>query len=415
MTELKQCIPSGYSSVPGTAQGTRAQKYAEFLWRTDPLAEAVMDEFARMPESKWRALLEVALAQGVETVPDAPEALRALFRQLECTPIWVDRDQCNLGGSTFLRCRLGFVPLALLALPIIYSWPAGNKPLALSGQLVHRASQRLKDTARYVFAVSQPDGLSRFSEGFAMTVRVRLIHAQVRRLLLESGQWHWEDWGAPINQCHMAGTNLMFSVGVLDGLSRLGYRFKRVEREALIHLWRYAGYLLGVEHELQIADEFEGHRLLDLMFAFEPQPDDDSRALVDALMQTSFTYVGNFKAARWCSVNLCYGISRGLIGDEQAAALGFPKTNWRFIVPIIRPFTWLVETSRMFSSRVQALAKVAGPKAFRHLLSERGLKGSTADFAVPRRIAVRTQESELLSSHGKGEAARQEMIDGGKG
>jgi hypothetical protein len=32
------------------------------------------------------------------------------------------------------------VPLALLALPIIYSWPAGNKPLALSGQLVHRAS-----------------------------------------------------------------------------------------------------------------------------------------------------------------------------------------------------------------------------------------------------------------------------------
>ena len=38
------------------------------------------------------------------------------------------------------------------------------------------------------------------------------------------------------------------------------------------------------DHELQIADEFEGHRLLDLMFAFEPQPDDDSRGLVDALM-----------------------------------------------------------------------------------------------------------------------------------
>jgi hypothetical protein len=414
MAEAKHRIPSAYSSLPGTAQGTRAQKYAEFLWRTDPLAEAVMDEFARMPESKWRALLEVALAQGVEAVPDAPEPLRALFRQLECAPMWVDRDRCNLGGSTFLRCRLGFVPLALLALPIIYSWPAGNKPLALSGQLVHRASQRLKDTARYAFAVSQPDGLSRFSEGFAMTVRVRLIHAQVRRLLLESGQWRSEAWGAPINQCHMAGTNLMFSVGVLDGLTRLGYRFKRVEREALVHLWRYAGYLLGVEHELQIADEFEGHRLLDLMFAFEPQPDDDSRALVDALMQTSFTYVRNFKAARWCSVNLCYGISRGLIGDEQAAALGFPKTNWKFIVPMIRPLTWLVETSRMFSSHVQALAKVAGPKAFRHLLSERGLKGGTGDFAIPRRIAVRTHESEFLSSRVKGAAAKQDVIDGGK-
>jgi hypothetical protein len=231
----------------------------EFLWRTDPLADAVMDEFARTPESKWRAMLETALAQGVEKVPHAPESLRALFRKLENTPFWVDRDRCNLGGATFLRCRLGFVPLALLALPIIYSWPAGNKPLAMTGQLVHRATQRLKDTARYVFAVSQQDGLSRFSEGFAMTVRVRLIHAQVRRLLVESGEWRPEMWGAPINQCHMAGTNLMFSVGVLDGLTRLGYRFKPVEREAMVHLWRYAGYLLGVEPDLQVADEIEGH------------------------------------------------------------------------------------------------------------------------------------------------------------
>ena len=413
MTETKHCVPSGYSSLPEAVQGTRAEKYAQFLWRIDPLAEAVMDEFARMPERKWRALLELALVEGVEAVPDAPEALRALFRQLECAPIWVDRDRCNLGGATFLRCRLGFVPLAMLALPIIYSWPAGNKPLALSGQLVHRASQRLKDTARYVFAVCQPDGLSRFSEGFAMTVRVRLIHAQVRRLLLESGQWRSETWGAPINQCHMAGTNLMFSVGVLDGLTRLGYRFERVEREALVHLWRYAGYLLGVEHELLIADEFEGHRLLDLMFAFEPQPDDDSRALVDALMQTSITYVRNFKAARGCSVNLCYAISRALIGDEQAAALRFPKTNWKFVVPAIRPLTWLVETARMFSSRVQALAKVAGPKAFRHLLSERGLKGRTGDFAIPRRIAVRTSESEFSTSPAQSEAAKNEAADGG--
>jgi hypothetical protein len=413
MTEAKHCVPSAYSNLPVAVQGTRAEKYAQFLWRTDPFAEAVIDEFARMPESKWRALLELALVKGVEAVPDAPEALRALFRQLECTPIWVDRDRCNLGGATFLRCRLGFVPLAMLALPIIYSWPAGNKPLALSGQLVHRASQRLKDTARYVFAVCQPDGLSRFSEGFAMTVRVRLIHAQVRKLLLESGQWRSETWGAPINQCHMAGTNLMFSVGVLDGLTRLGYRFERVEREALVHLWRYAGYLLGVEHELLIADEFEGHRLLDLMFAFEPQPDDDSRALVDALMQTSFTYVRNFKAARWCTVNLCYGISRALIGDEQAAALRFPKTSWKFVVPAIRPLTWLVETTRMFSTRVQALAKVAGPKAFRHLLSERGLKGRTGDFAIPRRIAVRTSESEFPTSHAEREAAKNEATDGG--
>lgn len=393
-------VPSGYSGpdASGVACGVRAERYADFLWRSDPLADAVMAEFAHMPESEWRALLEAVLAKGIETVPRAPEPLRALFCQLEDIPFWVNRDRCNLGGATFLRCRLGFAVLAMLSLPIIYSWPAGNKPLALSGQLVHRASQRLKDTTRYVFAVCQPDGLSRFSEGFAMTVRVRLIHAQVRRLLLESGQWRSDVWGAPINQCHMAGTDLMFCVGLLDGLTHLGYRFKPVEREALIHLWRYAGYLLGVENELLIADEFEGHQLLDTMFTFEPQPDDDSRALVNALMQTSFDYVRNFKMGRMCSIHLCYGLSRALIGDEQANALGYPRTRWTWLVPAVRPFTWMVETTRIFSTRVQALAKVAGPKAFRHLLSERGLKGRTGDFAIPRRIAVRPGEAVATES-----------------
>jgi hypothetical protein len=253
---------------------------------------------------------------------------------------------------------------------------------------MHRASQRLKDTTRYVFAICQPDGLGRFSEGFKMTVKVRLIHSQVRRLLRESGQWKNELWGAPINQCHMAGTNLLFSVGVLDALTRIGYLFKSSEREALIHLWRYAGYLLGVENELLVAGEWEGHRLLDLIFTFEPKPDDDSRALVNALMQTSFEYVRAFKAARPCSMNLCYGISRSLIGDERAEALGFPKTPWRWLTPVVWPATRLVETARCFSPTVQALAKVAGPKAFRHLLSPSGLKGHAGEFQVPRKIMV---------------------------
>jgi hypothetical protein len=411
MKDVHQRLPSAYSAPQGAeaAHGARAGKYVDFLWRTDPLADAVMQEFARMPEVEWRALLELALAKGIESVPSAPDALRVLFQQLEHVPFWVDRERCNLGGATFLRCRLGFAVLAMLSLPLIYSWPAGNKALALSGQLMHRASQRLKDTTRYVFAVSQPDGLSRFSEGFAMTARVRLIHAQVRRLLLQSGQWRDGAWGAPINQCHMAGTNLMFSVGVLDGLSLFGYRFDRVEREALVHLWRYAGYLLGVDSELLIADEFEGNRLLDLMFAFEPVPDDDSRALVDALMQTSFDYVRGFKAGRCCSVNLCYGMSQALIGDEHAKALGYPKTNWRWLVPAVRPATWMVETARVYSNRVQELAKVAGPKAFRHLLSERGLKGRTGDFVIPRKLVVRSDAQQPNSTTNAAQNANREV------
>jgi hypothetical protein len=383
-------LPSCYTNLEIARQrhGARADKYVALLWQADPLADAAVEAFAGIPEEEWRQMLQIALDRGIDAVPSPPEALRALFAQLDRVPFWVDQEQCNLGGATFLRCRLAFAALAMSSLPLIYSWPAGNKPLALSGHLVHRASQRLKDTTRYVFSICQPNGLDRFSDGFKMTVRVRLIHAQVRRLLRQSGQWRDEQWGAPINQCHMAGTNLLFSVGVLDGLTRIGYLFKPAEREALIHLWRYAGYLLGVENELLVAGEWEGHRLLDLIFTFEPKPDNDSRALVNALMQTSFEYVRSFKAARPCNMNLCYGISRVLIGDARADALDFPRTLWRWLVPVVWPATRLIETARCFSPTVQALAKVAGPKAFRHLLSDRGLKGRTGDFLLPRRIAV---------------------------
>jgi hypothetical protein len=373
-----------------------------------------MEEFARMPEGAWRNMLDTALAEGIDAVCDAPKALQALFAELDHVPFWVDREQCDLGGATFLRCRLSFAALAMASLPIIYSWPAGNKPLALSGQLVCRASQRLKDTTRYVFAICQPGGLARFSEGFAMTVRVRLIHAQVRRLLRESGQWRPEEWGAPINQCHMAGTNLLLSVGALEALTRLGYRFNAIERESLVHLWRYAGYLLGLDSELLVAGEWEGQRLLDMIFAFEPAPDEDSQALVDALMHTAFEYLRGFHLTRFCSVNLCYGISRALIGDERARMLGYPKTIWRWLVPAIRPVTWLIETVRIFSTRVQALAKVAGSKAFRHLLSERGLKGSTGQFPIPRTIAVRSGTKAWPRCHGQRNPSHECVIDGGR-
>ncbi len=137
MTEVQHRVPSGYSGldsagVPEDAShvvshnvphSPRAEKYAELLWRTDPLAEAVMDEFARMPESEWRALLELALAKGLEAVPRAPEPLRALFHQLESVPFWVDRDRCNLGGATFF-CAAGSV---------LRCWPCLPFPSSTAG------------------------------------------------------------------------------------------------------------------------------------------------------------------------------------------------------------------------------------------------------------------------------------------
>ena len=43
-------------------------------------------------------------------------------------------------------------------------------------------------------------------------------------MILRSGRWDAERWGAPINQHDMAGTQLLFSLAVLEGLRTLGFR-----------------------------------------------------------------------------------------------------------------------------------------------------------------------------------------------
>src|ERR1051326_3815944 len=115
MAQREQSIPSAYTGLYAMRSIVNPSHSGDvkFLWRTDPLAEAVVDDFARVPEQQWRAMLEMALASGIEAVPLAPESMRRLFAQLERTPEWIDAERCNFGGATFLRCRLGFAALAL--------------------------------------------------------------------------------------------------------------------------------------------------------------------------------------------------------------------------------------------------------------------------------------------------------------
>ena len=77
ITESKQFVPSGYFGLntADVLRGSRPQKYVEFLWTTDPLADAVMDEFAGLPEREWWALLKLALAKGLDAVPHCSRLL----------------------------------------------------------------------------------------------------------------------------------------------------------------------------------------------------------------------------------------------------------------------------------------------------------------------------------------------------
>src|SRR6266446_4105616 len=316
--------------------GTHIDKYFEFLSHGDPLADAVVAAFATMPAGRGRRMLDTVLDHGIDAVPDAPAALRALFAQLDNMPFWVDWRELDTGGAAFLQSGiLGVLVIALNSLPVSYSSPAGNKALVYSGKLVQRAARRLGETGRFVYLTSLPGGLRRFSDGFKVTVKVRLMHAQVRRLLSQSGRWNAELWGAPINQCFMSATNLLLSVNLLDGMRRFGLHFSAAQRHGLMQLWRYSAYLSGVQAELLHATEHEARRFLEMVFALDGPPDEDARALVHALMNVAYQL--GFGHREWLQ-QMFYGISYAQIGRERAQRLGYPQTPWRFLVPIAKPF-----------------------------------------------------------------------------
>ncbi len=391
MTTSEPILSSSYFRFTEAARqryGERADQYLDYLFRTDPLADAAVAALAELP--RGRRLLDTALNQGIEAAPEAPPALRDLFAQLDAVPFWVDWDQLDLGGAVYLRSGLfGVLTIGLVSLPLCYSSPAGNKPLVFSGQLIKHAARRLGETGRFVYLSSQPGALRRFGEGFKTTVKVRLMHAQARRLVRQSGRWNASQWGEPINQAYMAATNLMLSAAFIDGMRSLGLSFTQVEREALMQLWRYSGYLSGVAPELLCVTESEARRMLELVFALDGEPDEDSRALINALMLTAHAL--GLKETGWLT-QLLYGISYGLIGEERARALGYPRDWRRWIVPVLRPLIIAMDLIRSITPGGRRLMEAVGARGW-EMAIERTLAGRPSDFRLMERLAAQPQRS----------------------
>lgn len=272
-----------------------------------------------------------------------PPALARFQDQLLQTPLWFDEERSDAGGAVLIRAGLlsGLV-LAFKSLVLGYCAPAGNKPLAFSGRLTGDVNRRLGETARFVEAVSQPGGLRFGAPGFSATVRVRLIHARIRHALQRSPEWKAEAWGLPINQYDMAGTVLLFSSVLLEGLRQLGARVSGAEEDATLHQWRRVGQLMGVEDELLSTNASEARSLWALLESTQGPPDLDSRRLTHALILS-----GAERGAPQRAIDFGYSICRHLIGSRYADALELPRSAWdvapALLRRVVRPFDQLVQ------------------------------------------------------------------------
>ena len=326
-------IPSDYTEGYEKARihdPELAAAYIEHLNVGDPDADAVIDDLNSLGRAESARFIEAAMEQKEDVLRDAPESLRTFFERLETPPDWYDPEAVLPGRRIFYGYPYVFTA-SLVGAGLIEGFVSNiSKSFFYTGRLIEgdQAVRRLKQNNRHQVELYLPGGLERQGEGWKLTVRVRLVHAQVRRLVASQPDWDAEAWGIPVSAAHVALANTVFSARVLYHTGRLLLtRFSPEEREGMIALWRYVGHLMGVPHALLAASEEQAKHIFKIGMTCEPPPSMESVAMANTLIHAAPVLVNMGGADAEKLVRRVYRLSRALIGDELADQLQYPKLN----------------------------------------------------------------------------------------
>lgn len=360
---------------PVSPRDPRIARFRDALRVGDPDADALAAWVQREPGA--RALFERAVQHGIDAVARPPERLASYFRSVEHTPAWLDRGLVRLGTETMARTGTGaYAALGSVSLMSGYLASGAVKPLAMTRALTHKARRRLIETSRFVLDVASSGAVERGSPAYVAAVRVRLVHAMVRRSLRASPSWRTTDWGEPINQHDMVATNLQFSSVLVVGLLAQGYLIDATEREALMHLWRYMGHLLGVDDTLLPHTFAEGIELGTVLNRTEAGPDEDSRALAAALVSATreLHLEGLGPVLGGLRSRHAIGLSRLVLGRRAADELGLPRDGSPLLPLLFVPPTLALQVAQRLVPGLRRAAIHVGLHTTRTAI-ERSLEG----------------------------------------
>lgn len=335
-----------------TARGTHLcdAALADMQHHADPLADQTMaDILGPWPEGdvaadapqwaridtvnrlfgQWKdnASLTSWTAQGDGVDAHMARALNHYVQTAQVLPPWADARKIERAEHLFMEHgALSCILLFCASLPECYVIPDLSSVLHTSGQLEQNAEYRIRSTAAMIFPVMLHGGLSQRGAGVAQVLKVRLIHATIRNLILHGSPqeaidaflasgagyvaaqaqpadggrqamfralyargWNLKSDGLPCNQEELAYTLLTFGYVFLRSLRRLGLGLPAVDEEAYLHAWNVVGHVLGIDRALMVDTMDQGKALMARMQArgrAEPVMPDPRPALGRALMQT---------------------------------------------------------------------------------------------------------------------------------
>jgi hypothetical protein len=278
------------------------------------------------PQCVTMADFQSALADGVDSMQDPPPALREFFDVVETVPDWVDWDLVEAGARVFRALGQNSLDI-LLQLSLIGGYRFGGPTdllVATGGLSGDSTMRRLGETQKWGVALSQPGGMRRGSEGYVVAVHVRLMHALVNESF--AARWDVERWGRPINQSDQAATLGLFSGVPLIGCRALGARITRAESRAYMHLWKYVGWLMGVDEKWLMDTEREQHRLNYHILLVQDDISDAGPKLANAIVDAQRTlHFRRFPTlGRWLARERLLSMLTALLGPRSMRDLELP-------------------------------------------------------------------------------------------
>ena len=322
-------IPSDYQAGYEKARKVApemARNYVAHSLIVDPVGEAMTEDLEELgPRKSWQ-LIEAAMGDhGEEALRDAPASMRRFFEEATTLPEWVDQSAFAPSVRMFHK-NSGVILAAFVAGVLIEGFTTNiAKSFFITGRVRDQGIRRLGQNNRHMIEIFSPGGLDRYGDGWKLSVRIRIVHARVRRLLNDSGEWDAEAWGAPISMAHLGFAIAFFSARLLKHMKTLGAAFDDEERDSFMAVWRYSGYLMGIPETILFRGEDEALKLYDIGLMCEPDVPMESLVMAHALINSAPLIAGMTDPEdRRKLAKYVYKISRGLIGKEMADELKYP-------------------------------------------------------------------------------------------
>ena len=325
-------IPTDY--IPGYEKARAiapdiADKYIAHTLIGDPLGEEMADDLSEFTPKEASILIQSAMDnEGEEALRNAPASLRKFFKESETLPEWVGYS--NFAPAVRMFHRSSQVILAAFVAGVLIEGFTTNiaKSFFITGRVRDQGVRRLGQNNRHMMEIFLPGGLYREGDGWKLSVRIRMVHSQLRHLLNRSEEWDTEAWGTPISAAHLGYAISAFSARLLKHMKTLGAEYTDEEYHSFMAVWRYSGYLMGIPETILFRDADEALKLWRIALMCEPDAPLESVVMAHSLVNSAPLIAGRTDpAGRRELAGYVYRVSRGLIGNETADSLMYPPVS----------------------------------------------------------------------------------------